>query len=93
MASLGLDHCPLFLQGDTSFDFYRGFRIEAFWVNIPGFMETVKMAWVQPVNTQNALLQMHVKLLHTARALKVWRRSQFSDWKLRLAILQTILLE
>ena len=37
MASLGSDHCPLFLQGDISFDFCWGFRFEAHWVNIPGF--------------------------------------------------------
>jgi len=29
LASLGSDHCPLFLQGDTDFDFYRGFCFEA----------------------------------------------------------------
>jgi len=40
MASLGSDHCPLFLQGDISFDFSWGFRFEAHWVNIPGFFLT-----------------------------------------------------
>jgi hypothetical protein len=93
LASLGSDHCPLFLQGDTAFDFYRGFRFEAFWVNMPGFTETVKQAWEQPVNTQNAMLRMHVKLLRTARALKVWRRTIFSEWKLQSAILEVVLLE
>ena len=48
LASLGSDHCPLFLQGDTEFDFYRGFRFEAYWVNIPGFIVAVKGAWEQP---------------------------------------------
>jgi hypothetical protein len=86
LASLGSDHCPLFLQGDTSYEFYRGFRFEAYWVNMPGFMEAVQAAREQPVNTQNALLRMHVKLLHTARA-------KFSDWKLKSAILQIVLLE
>jgi hypothetical protein len=93
LASLGSDHCPLFLQGDTAYDFYRGFRFEAYWVNMPGFMETVKDAWDQPVNTQNAMLRMHVKLLRVARALKIWRRSQFSEWKLKSAFVQIILLE
>jgi len=68
LASLGSDHCPLFLQGDTSFEFCRGFRFEAYWVNMPGFLETVQTAWEQPVNTQNALLNLHVKLLRTARS-------------------------
>jgi hypothetical protein len=42
LASLGSDHCPLFLQGDTSFEFYCGFRFEAYLINMPGFMETVQ---------------------------------------------------
>jgi hypothetical protein len=81
------------MQGDTSFDFYRGFRFEAYWVNMSGFAKTVQQAWGQPVNTQDPLLRMHVKLLRTARALKIWRRAQCSEWKLREAILHIILLE
>jgi hypothetical protein len=93
LASLGSDHCPLFLQGDTEYDFYRGFRFEAHWINMPGFIQTVQTAWEQPVDSQDPMLRMHVKLLRTARALKIWRRTQFSDWKLRDAILHLILLE
>jgi hypothetical protein len=58
-----------------------------------GFMETVQEAWEKPVNTQDALLSLHVKLLHSAKALKAWRRRSFNNWKLRTAILQIILLE
>jgi hypothetical protein len=36
---------------------------------------------------------MHVKLPCTARALKVWRRAQCSEWKLREAITHITLLE
>ena len=59
----------------ASLKFYRGFCFETHWVNMPGFMDTVATAWEQPVNIQNALLRMHVKLMRTARALKIWRRS------------------
>jgi len=93
LASLGYDHCPLFLQGDTDFDFYRGFRFEAHWIHMPEFTQTVQVAWEQPVSSQDPMLRMHVKLLRTARALKIWRRTQLSDWKLRDAILHLILLE
>jgi hypothetical protein len=88
LASMGSDHCPLFLQGDNSFDFYRGFRFESYWINMPGFIEVVQEVWSQPVNTQDAFLRIHVKLLRAARAIKIWRRKQFSDWKLRWAIIQ-----
>jgi hypothetical protein len=63
LASLGSDHCPLFMQGDVFFDFYRGFRFESHWTNWPGFLETVKEVWDKPVNTQDAILRVHVKLM------------------------------
>jgi len=56
LASLGSDYCALFLQGDTNRDFYRGFRFEAHWVQMPGFADTVQKAWSTPVDTQDAIL-------------------------------------
>jgi hypothetical protein len=56
LASLGSDHCPLFLQGDVIHDFYRGFGFESYWMNCLDFLETVKEAWDKPVNTQDAIL-------------------------------------
>jgi hypothetical protein len=88
LASLGSDHCLLFLQGDVIHDFYRGFRFESHWVNCPDFLETVKEAWDKP---QDAILRVHVKLMRTAKALKLWRRKNFSDWKVRWAILNITL--
>ena len=93
LASMASDHSPLLLQGDTQMEFYRGFRFEACWVNMPDFMDTIKQAWDKPVNTQDAMLQLHVKMLRTAKALKSWRRTHFGNWNLRMAILQTMLLE
>jgi hypothetical protein len=60
---------------------------------MPAFMEAVKDAWDKPVNSQDPLLIFHVKLLRTAKALKIWRRRNFSNWKVRMEILQLILLE
>lgn len=90
LASLGSDHCPLFMQGDVVIDFYRGFRFESHWINWPGFAETVKEVWDKPVHTQDAILRVHVKLMRTAKALKLWR-TNFSDWKIRWAILNITL--
>jgi hypothetical protein len=84
LASIGSDHCPL-LHGDVVFDFYRGFRFEASWTRCPGFSDAVQEAWNKPVLTQDAILWVHVKLLQTAKALKNWRRKQFSGWKLSWA--------
>jgi hypothetical protein len=29
-----LNHCPLVMQGQSAFSFYRGFRFKAFWTKI-----------------------------------------------------------
>lgn len=70
LASLGSDHSALFLEGDISMDFYRGFQFESHWVHRPGFLRTVSEAWDKPVSTQDAILWLHVKMLRTAKALK-----------------------
>ena len=91
LASLGSDHCALFLQGDTNRDFCRGFRFEAHWVQMPGFADTVQKAWSTPVDTQDAILRLHVKLLCTGKALRNWRRLSLGRWKLSWAILNIVL--
>lgn len=70
LASLGSDHCPLFLQGDMALQFYKGFIFESYWMNMPGFLEMVQEAWNTTVDTQDDILRLHVKLLRTAKALK-----------------------
>jgi hypothetical protein len=54
-------------------------------------LETVKEVWDRPIDTQDAILRLHVKLLRTAKALKLWRRKNFSDWKVRWAIVNITL--
>jgi hypothetical protein len=87
LSTSGSDHAPLLLTGDVTRQNYSGFRFESYWVNMPVFYETVQAAWAQPVNTQDPILRMHVKLIRTAKALKMWRRQSLGNlplaWKLR----------
>jgi hypothetical protein len=73
LSTLESDHAPLLLTGDVARQNYSGFCFESFWVNMSAFYDTVKAAWAQPVNSQDPILRMHVKLLRTAKALKLWR--------------------
>ena len=91
LPTMGSDHCPLFLTGDIAKQSYKGFRFESFWVNMPGFKEVIEDTWTQPVNTQDAILRMHVKLIRTAKALKLWRRQNLGNLQLRLEIVKEIL--
>lgn len=92
LPSSGSDHAPLFLTGDVARQTYNGFRFESFWVNMPGFQETVQTAWSQQVNTQDAILRMHVKLIRMAKALKLWHRQSLGNFPLRLEITKKLLL-
>jgi hypothetical protein len=93
LSTMGSGHRPLFLPGDVMRQHYTSFSFESYWVNM-GFMETaVQAAWDQPVNTQeDAILGMHVKLLRTAKALKLWKRQNHGNLDLRLAIANEVLL-
>jgi hypothetical protein len=72
LPTMGSNHAPLLLTSDGARQNYFGFRFETLWVNMPGFYETVQSAWSQPVNTQDNIIRMHVKLLRTPKALKLW---------------------
>jgi hypothetical protein len=85
------DHCPLVMQGCSDFGFYRGFRFEAFWTKIDGFGEVVQQAWTSSVSSSDAILRLHVKMVRTAKALKIWSRKTVGNFKVQLAIIQTVL--
>jgi hypothetical protein len=57
-----------------------------------GFCEAVQAAWAQPVNTQDPILRMHVKLVRTGKTLKLWRRQSLGNLPLRLEISKQLLL-
>jgi hypothetical protein len=92
LSTLESDHAPLLLTGDVARQNYSGFCFESFWVNMSAFYDTVKAAWAQPVNSQDPILRMHVKLLRTAKALKLWRRQTLGNLPLRLEIAKQLLL-
>lgn len=92
LSTMGSDHAPLFLTGEITHQSYSGFRFESFWTSMPGFKEVVQTTWDQPVNTQDSILRMHVKLIRTAKALKLWRRQSLGNLPLRLEIAKQLLL-
>ena len=71
LATMKSDHAPLFLQGELSQD---------------AIHEVVQSTWEKTVNTQDAILCFHVKLLRIAKAIKLWRNRTIGDVQLRLAI-------
>jgi hypothetical protein len=91
MCTMTSDHCPLLLQSHSSGTFYQGFRFESFWPQIEGFNEVVHQAWNSTVNTDDAILRLHVRMARTAKALMAWRRNTVGNFKVKMAIIQITL--
>jgi hypothetical protein len=80
------DHCPILLSCDAGFKPMRHFRFENAWVSQPDFMETVQNAWHSERHQVDPFINLHRKLLTTARALTNWSSNFFSNLDLRAAI-------
>jgi hypothetical protein len=55
------------MQGHSTFNSYRGFRFEAFWIKIDGFKEVVQQVWTSRVNPADTILCLHVNMTRTAK--------------------------
>jgi hypothetical protein len=82
VSSLVSDHCPLLLVGNTNCRKYRGFRFEAYWPRLPGYIEVIAEAWNIPLIITNPFLRLHTKMHRTAKALRAWARSKIGNCKL-----------
>lgn len=65
--------------------------LQSFWPQIEGFKEVVNQAWNSAVNSDDAILRLHVKMSRTAKALLAWRRNTVGNFKVQMAIIQIIL--
>jgi hypothetical protein len=91
LCTMTSDHCPIIMQGRSQFRFFKGFRFESFWTKLVDFKEVVQRAWSSDVNSEDAILRLHVKMSRTAKALSTWRHKTVGNVKIRLAIIQIIL--
>lgn len=70
LSSSHSDHCPMLLAIISSPPRSARFRFENFWVDYPGFSDTVSSAWQEEVRSDNPLRQLQIKLARVARALR-----------------------
>lgn len=85
------DHAPLFLQGAPPRTRKISFKFEEFWLQAPGFHETVAHAWNKPVFSTDALRRIHIKLSRAAKALKKWQKEKFGNLDCQLAIIKEVM--
>jgi exonuclease III len=85
------DHCPLFLQGDTTAPNANFFKFEQFWLKMHGFQETVQAAWTKQTLIVDPVRRLHTRLCRTAKALKKWQRESVGSVKLQIKIATEII--
>jgi hypothetical protein len=68
------------------------FRFEAFWPQMPGFLDCIQDSWNKPVPpNQNTYGKLHIKLSRVAKALKKWSNSLVPQGKLEAAICKEVI--
>ena len=76
LAKTSSDHVPCVVSIDTNIPKSRVFRFENYWVDMPGFLDCVKLSWNQPVFADlspSAVLTTKFKRLRSA--LKAWSKN------------------
>ncbi|KAJ1262446.1 hypothetical protein BS78_09G108200 [Paspalum vaginatum] len=85
------DHCPLILGLRDNVQGKRRFHFESFWIQLPGFQDTITNSWNKPVHTVCPLERISIKLKRLTRALQSWSYSQVGNVKNQLAVAREVL--
>jgi hypothetical protein len=80
------DHSPLYIGSQQQVPRTASFRFEQFWTRVSTFHETVADAWNAPVRGSSPMMIFHNRLSATARALRSWSRTLFSEAKTQLLL-------
>jgi hypothetical protein len=87
-----IDHVPCVVSTGKTIPRSRLFRFEFFWPLHPGFKDTVKAIWENPVRASNSATRLSAKLKNLRRGLKVWSKS-ISKLSLSIENCNRVLLE
>jgi regulator of replication initiation timing len=93
ISSRSSDHSPLILQGDASTPRKPSFKFEEFWLRLPGFAETVALAWNKHVTVTDAIRRIHIKLARTAKSLKKWQRERVGILQQQIILAKEVILQ
>jgi hypothetical protein len=91
LASEISDHCPLLLGLQDGVRGKRRFHFESYWSQLPGFFDTVKISWDEPVGIIGPLERISFKLKRLTRALQSWSAKRVGHIKSQLALAREVL--
>lgn len=86
------DHCPLILADTSASPHTALFRFESFWPSFPRFHTTVERAWNRSAHSSCPFQRLAMKMVRTARDLKCWSKSFFSQAKMHFHLAAYIVL-
>ncbi|XP_073355103.1 uncharacterized protein [Aegilops tauschii subsp. strangulata] len=86
------DHCPLMLSCAAGHPRARRFRFENFWCKLPGFLETVKRAWEEEVDSSDPAKVLSIELQRTAKALRSWGQKKQGSLEMQFQISNDVIL-
>lgn len=84
------DHVPLLLHTNVQPTTHRRFHFETIWPRLPGYLETVAMAWHNTLQDADRLRILDYKLRNTARALQSWSQRFIGSVRLQLAVAREV---
>jgi len=85
------DHCPLILGLKDGVYGKRRFHFESYWTQLPGFLDTVKNSWDEPVRDAGPFERISIKLKRLTRALQSWSAKKVGHIKTQLALAREVL--
>jgi hypothetical protein len=86
------DHAPIHLSLSAAFKPKRRFKFEAFWLNLEGFEEALKEAWVCDPSIVDPFRRLDALFRSTAEFFQAWSEKKVGNIKLKLAMANTLIL-
>lgn len=86
------DHSPLLLGSQQQAPRVFSFKFEQFWIRVPTFLDIVSAAWSSPVRGTSPLMVFCNRLSTTARSLRHWSRTLFSEARTQLLMANEVIL-
>jgi len=86
------DHSPLFLGSQQQAPRAISFKFEQFWTRVPAFLDIVASAWNSPVRGTSPLMIFYIHLSTTARSLRHWSKTLFSEAQTQLLMANEVIL-
>jgi hypothetical protein len=85
------DHDPLLLQFDDGFNPKWRFRFQAFWPQVQGYLDTVKVACSSPLPLADPLRTIDQRLHETTKGLKAWSAKSIGSIRTQVLVAKEVI--